>query len=99
MRFAGRLVDGFLLSRTATSEHPGKLGVLDRVVSAEPVLTPEIAALADEVATRYAGTRADVLRLAVPPRHARVEAEEPRPVEPPVAPTFDRGAWAALPAR
>ncbi|MGC5161581.1 primosomal protein N' [Rhodococcus sp. DT1] len=94
VRFAGRLVDGFLLSRTATSEHPGKLGALDRVVSAEPVLTPEIAALADEVATRYAGTRADVLRLAVPPRHARVEAEEPRPVDPPAVPAFDRGPWA-----
>jgi primosomal protein N' (replication factor Y) len=51
---------------------------LHRVVSAEPVLTPEIAALCRAVADRYAGTLADVLRLAVPPRHARVE-HEPEP--------------------
>ncbi len=39
------------------------------------VLTPEVLALARGVARRWAGTLADVLRLAVPPRHARVEAE------------------------
>ena len=94
VRFSGRLVDGFLLSRTAASDHPGRLGWLDRVVSPEQVLTDEIAALADEVATRYAGTRADVLRLAVPPRHARVEAETPVETSPPAAPDVDRQAWA-----
>lgn len=94
VRFAGRLVDGFVLSRAATSDHTGKLGRLDRVVSPEQVLTPEIAALADEVATRYAGTRADVLRLAVPPRHARVEGEAPRVTDPPPAPGIDEAAWA-----
>ncbi|MGW0176032.1 primosomal protein N' [Rhodococcus sp. NPDC003322] len=82
IRFSGRLVDGFLLDRAATSEHPGKLGYLERVVSSEPVLTPEVATLVDAVAARYAGTRADVLRLAIPPRHARVEAEPaPEPAE------------------
>ncbi|MGW5286907.1 primosomal protein N' [Rhodococcus pyridinivorans] len=93
VRFAGRLVDGFLLARAATSDHTGKLGRLDRVVSSEQVLTPEIAALAEEVATRYAGTRADVLRLAVPPRHARVEAEASRTPEPPPVPEIDPAAW------
>lgn len=94
VRFAGRLVDGFLLARAASSDHPGKLGRLDKVVSPEPVLTPEIAALADEVATRYAGTRSDVLRLAVPPRHARVEAEAPKTIDPPTLPHVDEAAWA-----
>ena len=75
VRFAGQLVDGFLLERVAESDHDGKLLYLERVTSPEPVLTPEIAALVREVADRYAGTFADVLRLAVPPRHARVEAE------------------------
>ncbi|HZE30344.1 MAG TPA: primosome assembly protein PriA, partial [Actinoallomurus sp.] len=75
VRFAGQLVDGFLLDRAETSEHEGRLAYLERVTSPEPVLAPEIAALAREVADRYAGTLADVLRLAVPPRHARVEAE------------------------
>ena len=73
VRFAGQLVDGYLLDRVPASEHPGRLARLDRVVSPEPVLSPEIAALAREVADRYAGTMADVLRLAIPPRHARVE--------------------------
>ncbi|WP_280457512.1 hypothetical protein [Nocardia carnea] len=73
VRFAGRLVDGYLLSRHTGSDHPGKLVRLERVVSPEQVLTPEILRLATTVAARCAGTRADVLRLAIPPRHARVE--------------------------
>ena len=50
------------------------------------MLAPEIAALARAVADRYAGTLADVLRLAVPPRHARIESEPP-----PTAPTRVEG--------
>src|SRR6266705_4599332 len=66
IRFAGQLVDGYLLSRVEASEHPGRLTFLERVVSPEPVLGSEIVALARAVAQRYAGTLADVLRLAVP---------------------------------
>ena len=77
VRFAGQLVDGFLLERVEQSDHEGRLAYLERVTSSEPVLAPEIAALAREIADRYAGTLADVLRLAIPPRHARVEAENP----------------------
>jgi len=73
VRFAGQDVDGFVVDRIAQSDHEGRLSPLRRSVSAEPVLTPEIAALTDAVARRYAGTRSDVLRLAVPPRHAAVE--------------------------
>ncbi|WP_308250149.1 primosomal protein N' [Sphaerisporangium fuscum] len=75
VRFAGKLVDGVLLERAEETEHEGRLAPLERVVSAEPVLTPEVAALCRAVADRYAGTMSDVLRLAVPPRHARVEGE------------------------
>jgi primosomal protein N' (replication factor Y) len=77
VRFAGQLVDGYLLERTQTSEHPGRLARLERVISPEPVLTPEIFDLARAVADRYAGTLADVLRLAIPPRHATAERETP----------------------
>ena len=70
VRFAGQLVDGYLLERAETSEHQGRLARLERVISPEPVLTPEIFDLARAVADRYAGTLADVLRLAIPPRHA-----------------------------
>jgi primosomal protein N' (replication factor Y) len=74
VRFAGKLTDGFLIERAAGSEHQGSLRYLERVVSAEQVLTDEIAGLARAVADRYAGTLADVLRLAVPQRHATTEA-------------------------
>ena len=73
VRFAGQLTDGFILERAETSEHQGRLSYLERVVSAEQVLTPEIAGLARAVADRYAGTLADVLRLAIPQRHAATE--------------------------
>jgi len=79
VRFAGRLTGGYLLERAAETEHQGKLGYLERVVSPEPVLTPEIAGLARAVADRYGGTLADVLRLAIPPRHARVESRDAAP--------------------
>ncbi|WP_431934110.1 primosomal protein N' [Micromonospora sp. RP3T] len=72
VRFAGQLVDGWLLERVAESDHP-KLAYLEKVVSPVPVLSPEVARLARAVADRYAGSLADVLRLAVPPRHARAE--------------------------
>lgn len=101
VRFAGQLVDGFLLERVAESGHDGKLLYLERVTSPEPVLTPEVAALAREVADRYAGTFADVLRLAVPPRHARVEAEPaPAPGGGPPDDGAPRGigAWSEYPA-
>ncbi|WP_407939698.1 primosomal protein N' family DNA-binding protein [Motilibacter deserti] len=75
VRFAGRDVDGFVLERVDSSEHSGRLERIRRVVSPEPVLAPDVARLARAVADRYAGTLADVLRLAVPPRHAAVEAE------------------------
>ncbi|MCE5288447.1 MAG: primosomal protein N' [Nocardiaceae bacterium] len=87
VRFAGRLVDGYVLERVEESTHKGKLGRIERVVSPEVVLPPATVELVTAVAKRYAGTRADVLRLAIPPRHARVEAE---PVA--VPPAFDGAA-------
>ncbi len=74
VRFAGRLADGFVVDRLADTEHGGKLAFIAKVVSPEPVLHPEVLSLARAVADRYAGTLGDVLRLAIPPRHARAEA-------------------------
>ncbi|MDQ3405951.1 MAG: primosomal protein N', partial [Actinomycetota bacterium] len=96
VRFAGQLVDGYLMDRVAESDHKGTLQFLDRVVSPEPVLAPEIARLCRAVADRYGGTMIDVLRLAVPPRHARVEAEaSPEPAPVPAAPPREK--WAEYP--
>ncbi len=75
VRFAGQLVDGYVVERADRSDHEGRLTPLQRAVSPEPVLTPDVAKLSELVAARYAGTRSDVLRLAVPPRHATVEKE------------------------
>lgn len=95
VRFAGKDADGFLLERVAASDHTGRLQNLRRVVSAEPVLAPEISALAASLAERYAGTRTDVLRLAVPPRHAGVEKEEPLAAVPvSTDPAAAAAAWA-----
>lgn len=99
VRFAGRDLDGFVVERRQQAEHVGELAPLRRVVSPEPVLTPEVLALARAVADRYAGTLSDVLRLAIPRRHAHAErrlALEPPSVEA-VAPP-EPGPWTAYPA-
>ncbi|MGK2879831.1 MAG: primosomal protein N' [Mycobacterium sp.] len=93
VRFHGRLVDAFVTDRRSDTDHVGQLGWLDRVVSPEPVLTPPIRRLVDAVAARYAGTRPDVLRLAIPPRHASVEKRPQAAVTVPAGVDVDRGRW------
>ncbi|MCX0242781.1 primosome assembly protein PriA, partial [Streptomyces drozdowiczii] len=74
-REGGGLVDGFLVERLAESDYNGALAALASVVSPEPVLGPGLLALARAVADRYAGSLADVLQLAVPPRNAQAESK------------------------
>ncbi|MEP7034636.1 MAG: primosomal protein N' [Actinomycetota bacterium] len=83
VRFAGRDVDGYVLARSQNAEHAGALAPLRKVVSPEAVLTPEVLALSREIASRYAGTLGDVVRLAVPPRHATAEKNLPMDVPAP----------------
>ncbi|WP_336323186.1 primosomal protein N' [Streptomyces lavendofoliae] len=91
-REGGRLLDGFLVERLAASDYAGPLAALADVVSPEPVLDAELLGLARAVADRYAGSLADVLQLAVPPRSARAEKRpSPKPLPPPAAP--DPGTW------
>lgn len=94
VRFAGQDVDGFVVERASTSDHTGPLQPLRRVVSPEPVLAPEVARLSEILAHRYAGARSDVLRLAVPPRHATTE-KEPSPAAP-VASAVTPTAWSEV---
>src|SRR5450631_4313805 len=103
VRFAGQDVDGYLLARAATAEHEGTLAPLRKVVSPEAVLTPQVLALSREMSSRYAGTLGDVVRLAVPPRHAT--AEKNLPQEAPSGPASgaspgapEPGPWASYPA-
>ncbi|MGI8628382.1 MAG: primosomal protein N' [Geodermatophilaceae bacterium] len=96
VRFSGRLLDGYVLDRTSTSDHVGRLAPLIKVTSPESVLSPAVARLTRAVADRYAGTHSDVLRLAVPPRRARPEREPPaEPVQPPVRPPVQ--GWGPYP--
>jgi primosomal protein N' (replication factor Y) (superfamily II helicase) len=102
VRFAGTLRDGFILDRLAQTDHDGELAPLHKVISAEPVLTSEVANLIRKVADHYAGTFADVMRLAVPPRHAATEQarraafDEPMPaIDPCSGPLSDYPTGAA----
>ncbi|CAM01414.1 replication restart DNA helicase PriA [Saccharopolyspora erythraea NRRL 2338] len=93
VRFSGKLVDGFLLERRESSDFKGSLLWVERVHSPEPVLSPELLELARAVAARYGGMLSDVVRLAIPPRQAKVEKEAPsEPVPPPARPSGE--AWA-----
>ncbi|MFI1163980.1 primosomal protein N' [Streptomyces sp. NPDC020801] len=92
-REGGGLIDGFLIERRAESDYSGPLAALAQVVSPEPVLSEELLGLARAVADRYAGSLADVLQLAVPPRSARAEQRpSPAPLPSPAAP--EAGSWA-----
>ncbi|MEA9985096.1 primosomal protein N' [Subtercola vilae] len=73
LRSAGRMTSGYIVEVTAHADFSGTLSELEEVVSAVPVLTPEVWALARSVADRAAGNASDVVRLAVPPRQVRVE--------------------------
>ncbi len=96
VRFAARLVGGIVLERADSSDHDKALTALQTLVSPEPVLHPEVARLARALADRSAGTLYDVLRLALPPRHARVEAELPGPPAAGVVPPLI-GPWQRYP--
>lgn len=112
VRFAGRDRDGWVLSVRPgePADDTRTLHPLRRLVSPVVTLSPPILELARAVADRYAGTLSDVLRFAVPPRHARAEAavlaalakreaadvEEPGTAVAGEAPPIDPGGWARL---
>ncbi|MBF4995263.1 primosomal protein N' [Arthrobacter gandavensis] len=75
VRFGGQELAGFLIERLASTDTTARLVNLGKVVSPVPVLSPVVLGLAQSVAARYAGSVHDVLRVAVPPRVARVEKE------------------------
>ncbi|MEU5978060.1 primosomal protein N' [Streptomyces sp. NPDC047315] len=91
-REGGGLIDGFVIERRAATDYGGALAALASVVSPEPVLGPRTLELARAIADRYAGSLADVVQLAVPPRNARAEGRpSPDPLPPPGPP--EPGTW------
>lgn len=73
VRFAGSLTSGYVLSRSETTDHRGELAPIERVTTSLPVLGGRAQRLVSAVADRWAGTLSDVVRLAVPARHAAAE--------------------------
>ncbi|MGA4507420.1 primosomal protein N' [Propionibacteriaceae bacterium G1746] len=83
--FAGKQATGFIIEVTDDTSRQGDLLPLTTVISPEPVLAPEQVRLCRAVADHWCGTFADVVRLAVPPRHAATEkaTRSPWPVPEP----------------
>ncbi|MEH0059879.1 primosomal protein N' [Auritidibacter ignavus] len=75
VRFGHQTMAGWLVERTDTISTRATLTPIRTVVSALPVLTEDIYRLATTVAADYAGTVADVLRAAIPPRVAKLERQ------------------------
>lgn len=71
--FSGREMDAVILERVDVASTDRPLGPLTRLISTDVVLSPQMLAVCEDVAHRCAGTVGDVLRLAIPPRHARAE--------------------------
>lgn len=73
VRFSGQEMDGIVLRRTARPTTDRALAPIRRLVSEDVVISPAMLRVCADVAARCAGTLGDVLRLAIPPRHARAE--------------------------
>ena len=72
--FNGHEMTGYIEERAATTDWTRtSLLSLKSVLSRMPAVAPEIFALAEALADRYASTVANVLRLAVPPRIAALD--------------------------
>ena len=72
--FNGHELTGYIEERSATTDWTRtSLLPLKSVLSRVPSVAPEIFALAEALADRYASTVANVLRLAVPPRIAALD--------------------------
>ncbi|GAA1681689.1 primosomal protein N' [Glycomyces endophyticus] len=89
VRFSNRRLKGTVLAVRDHADFAGKILPILDVLPPGPVLTAEVAELAQRIADRYAGNLADVLRLALPERKIRVEKEEPAALLPVAAPSLD----------
>lgn len=87
VRFGGQQLRAWVVARTDTTEVPwDRLQPVLSVLSALPVLSEPVLEVAEQVAERTAGTVADVLRCAVPPRVASVEKKALESAEPDAEP-------------
>ncbi|RSX53114.1 primosome assembly protein PriA [Bifidobacterium goeldii] len=77
VRFGGRLIDGIIWNRVETSDTPASsLRFIERVITPHVLVSASMREDITRIADAYGGTRANILRLAVPPRVARVDKEQ-----------------------
>ena len=76
VRFSGRLVEGYIVERVSTTDFGGTLAPLRKVYNSHSVFIDNFRDLVEWTSRYYAGTRSDVLRLAIPKRVARVDNED-----------------------
>lgn len=73
IRFHGQLVNGIILERRQAPAHDGPLSFLKDVISPEVVYPKQLRQLVESLAQYYGATRSDIIRAAIPSRHARAE--------------------------
>jgi primosomal protein N' (replication factor Y) len=77
VRFGGRLVNGIVWNRAPSSDaQSSSLKFIERVLSPEVLVPAQLRQDISDIAETYGGTRANILRLAVPPRVARIDDEQ-----------------------
>ena len=73
--FGKQKVNGWVVEKFSKSDYQSKIAYILKIIGLIPTLRPEILSLAQIVSQYYLGTLSDVLRFAIPPRHAQVEKE------------------------
>ncbi|MBH9979851.1 MULTISPECIES: primosomal protein N' [Bifidobacterium] len=77
VRFGARRVNGIIWARVADSQvSRASLRFLERVVLDRSLISPSLRADITAIARAYGGTEANILRLALPPRVARIDKEQ-----------------------
>lgn len=75
VRYNGQLTDGYIVSEKKPLPKQQQLVRIERVIGDVPPLTAHIHQVAEQLSTTYAGRTLDILRHAIPPRHAAAEKQ------------------------
>lgn len=82
VRFGGQRVSGVIWSRSETSETDASaLRFIERVLSPHPIVSASMRGDITAIADAYGGTRANIVRVAVPTRVAAVDRESFAPAD------------------
>ncbi|MDO4664750.1 MAG: primosomal protein N' [Actinomycetaceae bacterium] len=93
VRLGAERKNGWIVGRSDSTRHQGRLGEVLSVVGNYPVVTPGVYQTASALAHKYLGQCAALLREAIVPRHVRTEKEHVRRQGGPL-PDFGADLWA-----